>query len=142
MHIIEKSQNRSHEIGQIVVITEIASQTNLLSLNAGIEAARAGEEGRGFAVVASEVKKLSEESRKSADQIIELVRYIQDETASAVEAISEGEHNVAKGIEVVKETGELFKGMLVATDTVTSQIQEVSAYPANGCRDRTDYRAD
>ena len=128
MHIIEKLQNRSHEIGQIVqVITEIASQTNLLSLNAGIEAARAGEEGRGFAVVASEVKKLSEESRKSADQIIELVRYIQDETASAVEAISEGEHNVAKGIEVVKETGELFKGMLVATDTVTSQIQEVSA---------------
>lgn len=128
VHIIEKLQNRSHEIGQIVqVITEIASQTNLLSLNAGIEAARAGEEGRGFAVVASEVKKLSEESRKSADQIIELVRYIQDETASAVEAISEGEHNVAKGMEVVKETGELFKGMLLATDTVTSQIQEVSA---------------
>lgn len=126
--IIEKLQNRSHEIGQIVqVITDIATQTNLLSLNAGIEAARAGEEGRGFAVVASEVKKLSEESRHSADQIIELVRYIQDETALAVEAISEGEHNVAKGIEVVKETGELFKGMLSATDTVTSQIQEVSA---------------
>jgi len=126
--IIEKLQNRSHEIGQIVqVITDIATQTNLLSLNAGIEAARAGEEGRGFAVVASEVKKLSEESRQSADQIIELVRYIQDETTLAVEAISEGEHNVAKGIEVVKETGELFKGMLSATDTVTSQIQEVSA---------------
>ncbi|MFE9277313.1 methyl-accepting chemotaxis protein [Paenibacillus glucanolyticus] len=128
VQIIEKLQNRSHEIGQIVqVITEISSQTNLLSLNAGIEAARAGEEGRGFAVVANEVKKLSEESRKSADQIIELVRYIQEETAFAVEAISEGEHNVAKGIEVVKETGELFKGMLLATDTVTSQIQEVSA---------------
>ncbi|KOP68620.1 chemotaxis protein [Bacillus sp. FJAT-18019] len=126
--IIEKLQNRSHEIGQIVqVITDIATQTNLLSLNAGIEAARAGEEGRGFAVVASEVKKLSEESKQSADQIIALVRYIQDETALAVEAISEGEHNVAKGIEVVKETGELFKGMLSATDTVTSQIQEVSA---------------
>lgn len=125
---IEKLQNRSQEIGQIVqVITEIASQTNLLSLNASIEAARAGEHGRGFAVVADEVKKLSEESRNSADQIIELIRYIQDETAYAMQAISEGERNVVKGIEVVKETGALFKGMYIATDSVTSQIQEVSA---------------
>lgn len=125
---IEKLQNRSQEIGQIVqVITEIASQTNLLSLNASIEAARAGENGRGFAVVADEVTKLSEESRNSADQIIELIRYIQDETAYAMQAISEGEKNVVKGIEVVKETGSLFRGMYIATDSVTSQIQEVSA---------------
>ncbi|WP_422656844.1 methyl-accepting chemotaxis protein [Paenibacillus sp. EC2-1] len=128
VNTIEKLQNRSQEIGQIVqVITEIASQTNLLSLNASIEAARAGEHGRGFAVVADEVKKLSEESRNSADQIIELIRYIQDETAYAMQAISEGERNVVKGIEVVKETGALFKGMYIATDSVTSQIQEVSA---------------
>ncbi|MCM3783480.1 methyl-accepting chemotaxis protein [Neobacillus mesonae] len=126
--IIEKLQKRSDEIGQIVqVITEIASQTNLLSLNASIEAARAGEEGRGFAVVADEVKKLSEESKKSADQISELIRYIQGETALAVEAIGDGEQNVAKGIEIVKETGSIFKGILVSTDSVTSQIQEVSA---------------
>lgn len=128
VNTIEKLQNRSQEIGQIVqVITEIASQTNLLSLNASIEAARAGEHGRGFAVVADEVKKLSEESRNSADQIIELIHYIQDETAYAMQAISEGERNVVKGIEVVKETGALFKGMYIATDSVTSQIQEVSA---------------
>lgn len=126
--VIEKLQNRSEEIGQIVqVITEIASQTNLLSLNASIEAARAGEEGRGFAVVADEVKKLSEESRKSADQIAELIYFIQQETSLAVRTIGEGKQKVETGIQVVKETGSLFEGILVSTDSVTSQIQEVSA---------------
>lgn len=126
--IIENLQKRSGEIGQIVqVIAEIAAQTNLLSLNASIEAARAGENGRGFAVVANEVKKLSEESKKSAGQISDLIMYIQNETLLAVTAISEGEQNVEMGITAVKETGTLFKGILSATETVTNQIQEVSA---------------
>ena len=102
--IIEKLQNRSNEIGQIVqVITEIASQTNLLSLNASIEAARAGENRRGFAVVANEVKKLSEQSRQSADQITELIRHIQGEMTLAVQAIGEGEQSVALGIELSRK---------------------------------------
>lgn len=125
---IEQLHKRSGEIEEIVqVMTQIATQTQLLSLNASIEAARAGEEGRGFAVVANQVKKLAEESAKSAEQIAELVRHIQQETLQAVQAINEGEHNVAVGIGIVQETGELFGSILSATDAVTSQIQEVSA---------------
>ncbi|WP_258525504.1 methyl-accepting chemotaxis protein [Paenibacillus sp. YN15] len=128
VRIIEKLQIRSDEIEQIVqLITQIATQTNLLSLNASIEAARAGENGRGFAVVANEVKKLAEQSKQSADQIAMLIRTIQEETSQAVSAISLGEQNVEKGIEIVKETGMLFNNIYIATDSVTSQIQEVSA---------------
>lgn len=125
---IEQLRKRSGEIEEIVqVITQISAQTHLLSLNASIEAARAGEEGKGFAVVANEVKKLAEESGKSAEKIADLVHYIQNETMTAVQAISEGERNVQAGIHVVKETGELFYNILDATDSITSQIQEVSA---------------
>lgn len=126
--MIEKLQMRSGEIEQIIqLITQIATQTNLLSLNASIEAARAGENGRGFAVVANEVKKLAEQSKISADQVADLIRTIQEETSQAVTVIAEGEQNVGQGMEIVKKTGELFKNIFTATDTVTSQIQEISA---------------
>jgi len=128
VELMDQLQRRSEEIGEIVqVITQIAAQTSLLSLNASIEAARAGENGRGFAVVANEVKKLSEESKKSAEQIAELVAHIRREIHQAVESIVEGERNVEAGIGIVRETGTLFSEILSATDQVTTQAQEVSA---------------
>ena len=69
------------------LITEIAEETNLLSLNASIEAARAGEQGRGFAVVAGQIQKLAEQSNESARQIEEIITSLLDDSGKAVETM-------------------------------------------------------
>jgi methyl-accepting chemotaxis protein len=121
-------QNRSNEISNIVsIITGIASQTNLLALNASIEAARVGEEGKGFAVVAGEVRNLAEQSQESARQIAELIGEIQKEIGQTVEGMSLGAKEVQIGLEVTRQTGEMFSEILNAANNVSSQIQEVSS---------------
>ncbi len=108
-------QNRSNEISNIVsIITGIASQTNLLALNASIEAARVGEEGKGFAVVAGEVRNLAEQSQESARQIAELIGEIQKEIEQTVEGMSLGAKEVQVGLEVTRQTGEMFSEILNA----------------------------
>ena len=94
----------SREIGKLVDgITRVASQTDLLALNAAIEAARAGQHGLGFRVVAGEVRKLAEQSARSAEEVRVRVRDTQSQIARVVEAMGQGKE-AAQGVGKVAST--------------------------------------
>ena len=94
----------SREIGKLVDgITRIASQTDLLALNAAIEAARAGQHGLGFRVVAGEVRKLAEQSARSAEEVRTKVRTTQEQINRVVDAMQKG-REAAKGVGTVATT--------------------------------------
>ncbi|CAN7763179.1 methyl-accepting chemotaxis protein [Paenibacillus sp. LjRoot153] len=128
VELADKLTRQSEEISKITsAITEITSQTNLLALNAAIEAARAGENGRGFAVVAGEVRKLAEQSKDSANQIISLITLVQQDTASVTEAMRNGAREVESGVKLMDKVGDSFRSIRSSIQTVTGQVQEISA---------------
>lgn len=90
------------------LITSIAEETNLLSLNASIEAARAGEQGRGFAVVASQIQKLAEQSNDSARQIEAIIDSLISDSQKAVETMGEVKEIMNSQNENVEKTNSIF----------------------------------
>ncbi|BCY16820.1 hypothetical protein hrd7_06690 [Leptolinea sp. HRD-7] len=119
---VQEMGQRSSEIGAIVeTIEDIASQTNLLALNAAIEAARAGEHGKGFAVVADEVRKLAERSSQATKEIGALIAGIQTTVSEAVRAMDEGSQEVAMGVSRANESGKALAEILKAAQAVNDQ---------------------
>lgn len=125
--VINTLDQRTKQIGNFVtVITDISSQTNLLALNAAIEAARAGENGRGFAVVAEEVRKLAEQSAKSAEEIKGIIENIVAESERSRETVRSSSDAVLQGTEVVKEVGQGFEQILSYVNQVAEGINSVN----------------
>jgi len=114
----------SREVGKLVdSITRIASQTDLLALNAAIEAARAGQHGLGFRVVATEVRKLAEQSGRSADEVRGRVKEIQDHVAGLVAATEEA-RGTARRVGTVSTAGRQALEALVTDLHATVQSAE------------------
>ena len=108
------------------LITSIAEETNLLSLNASIEAARAGEQGRGFAVVASQISKLAEQSNESARQIEAIIDSLIEDSAKSVETMEEVQKIMEQQSEKVGQTVEMFGKVKEGIGTSITSVSNIA----------------
>jgi methyl-accepting chemotaxis protein len=132
LQTVKRLEDNAAKVEQIIqLVGDIAAQTNLLALNASIEAARAGEHGKGFAVVAEEVRKLADESAKAVQGISELIKNIQNEVQNVVEQITaqvetasaEGKKGV-KTNQVIGEMTNTVNQMASSVTTISSLVEQ------------------
>ncbi|MFP4133911.1 MAG: methyl-accepting chemotaxis protein [Halothece sp.] len=125
---VKRLAESSQEISKIVsVISQIATRTNNLALNASIEAARAGEAGRGFAVIADEVRQLADRSTKSLREIEKIVLQIQSETSSVMIAMEEGTQQVIEGTQRAEQAKNALEEIIQVSNRIDSLVQSITA---------------
>ncbi|MGC9527899.1 MAG: methyl-accepting chemotaxis protein [Limnospira sp.] len=125
---VKRLAESSQEISKIVaIISNIASRTNLLALNASIEAARAGEAGRGFAIVADEVRQLADKSAKSLKEIEQIVMQIQSQTSSVMMAMEEGNQQVIEGTKLAEQAKRSLDDIIQVTNRIDVLVRSITA---------------
>ncbi|MCR5686929.1 MAG: cache domain-containing protein [Lachnospiraceae bacterium] len=128
--IHEQTNTTNESVARIreatALITDIAEETNLLSLNASIEAARAGEQGRGFAVVANQIQKLAEQSNESASRIASIINELLADSENSVRTMDEVRQIMEEQSEDVRRTQEAFEDVRSGIDQTTSGMGKIS----------------
>ena len=118
---------QTNQIGTISgLVADLANQTNMLALNAAVEAVRAGEHGKGFGVVAAEIRKLADQSKKSAEKINLLVNTIQAALNSTIMLTDESTKATFQGTQITEETAEVFNQVTKAINDVAASVQQIS----------------
>ncbi len=129
--IAQQIVNLGEQTGQITtvsdLVSDLAKQTNMLALKAAVEAARAGESGKGFGVVAGEIRKLADESKKSAQKINNLATDIQVAINRTVMVTDRGTKTATTGIQLAENTATTFVGVTDAVNSVYQNSQQISS---------------
>ena len=125
---VKRLAESSQQISQIVsVISQIASRTNLLALNASIEAARAGESGKGFAIVADEVRQLADRSAKALKEIEHIVLQIQSETGSVMAAMEQGTQQVIAGTKLAEQAKRSLDDIIQVSNRIDALVRSITS---------------
>ncbi|WP_024546235.1 methyl-accepting chemotaxis protein [Picosynechococcus sp. NKBG15041c] len=125
---VKRLAESSQEISKIVaVVSQIASRTNLLALNASIEAARAGESGKGFAIVADEVRQLADRSAKALKEIEQIVLQIQSETSLVMTAMEEGTQQVIDGTKRAEQAKQSLDDIIQVSNRIDALVRSITA---------------
>ncbi|WP_306520922.1 methyl-accepting chemotaxis protein [Rheinheimera sp.] len=127
-NVINGLNNETDKISQVLlVIQNIAAQTNLLALNAAIEAARAGEAGRGFAVVADEVRTLATNTQQATESIRSMIDKLQGAAREAVNAMTQSQQYAGDSVQNAQQAGDVLEEIRSSVGTIVDMNVQISA---------------
>jgi len=124
--VAKLSEQSSEILGIVGYMSDISTKTNLLSLNAAIEAARAGEYGRGFGVVAAEIRKLADQTARSAGSIESTLQRMNRDVGTIVELIADSSRTVYEGTSAIRDAETNVRQIVESVDALTSQVIEAA----------------